>query len=925
MSQRSTPIVPTFFTIGTTRRPYEVAPITRHQAVYATPTTVRGQPETGKPETIQQAAAYCLPDEAAWERVQAAHEQIRAAVSALGIELRRLGPYRQRLTEAGGYKKAPNPLTPTVIAADEPDRTISWWYEPIRVPTIRRVELERHTPQMLREKGKDYTGTSQGDHIVCPTDEDWARVEQLHGTAVRAEEGWKALLGELGTYREAAADRRYANRVQATVPASTPLATPPGHPTWPAIEAPLRYGHHRSATTGGITHVWKPTPTPRSKKRHQTLCHITMTDPPREPNWTQSGLRLCNDCRRAAEQLAATTEAHKEEPPLASTNTTTAMHTGVWHHLPPLLAGWKWDGQQTSSAYPPTAKLRAPDGWTTSEYAQSNHAIGEALRHVHSQPKPMEEPAAQALTVVEPTSTEVAPVLTPRLQDLARQFLAAMRISGEKLLEASSYVAEARERAAYGEWKVWLEATGTSEAGAEQLLNIYTRASSDDAFADAIKRNFLSRSAAALLARPSTPPDVVERALGGPTPPTVSQVRQEIAASRPPKPDTYQVLPTRPNAPAGWVWRDDNSMRRIADGVIVGPKATLADVVSAAEQMDRERSDAEHKTAIEYILAKLDQWAESARPAQIQEAYSHARQVYSLALRDGLFKLIDATVDASSRPPRPEPRGQRLSPGQPAPAPWPEAPEGWRWNRKGAPAHLIAPDGWRTQDYNYPERALAEAQRRILSQPKAAESNCDDCGGPVPGAALGARICPACVARKATGEDENPFQRSPLNRCPTCNAEILNGLWGDRNECGICHQARLRARRQTPAHPARPSSADVSVLWEYIRDLEAYTVALEERLERQDGYGAGPTFDEPAQSTADPLASAREMLATVERQLDEGTTHELTPATLETIADDLKQFVDAPGVTDAAYEELTRRLAAAQERLNAPRLQEATA
>jgi ParB family chromosome partitioning protein len=52
----------------------------------------------------------------------------------------------------------------------------------------------------------------------------------------------------------------------------------------------------------------------------------------------------------------------------------------------------------------------------------------------------------------------------------------------------------------------------------------------------------------------------------------------------------------------------------------------------------------------------------------------------------------------------------KLAPGQPPPEPWPDAPEGWRWNRRGAPAHLIAPDGWKTANYNDPQRALAEAQ-----------------------------------------------------------------------------------------------------------------------------------------------------------------------------------------------------------------------
>lgn len=67
-------------------------------------------------------------------------------------------------------------------------------------------------------------------------------------------------------------------------------------------------------------------------------------------------------------------------------------------------------------------------------------------------------------------------------------------------------------------------------------------------------------------------------------------------------------------------------------------------------------------------------------------------------------------------------RKRTLGPGQPEPLPWPDAPEGWRWCRKGTPCQLEGPDGWTTANYNYPERALAEARRRILSQPKPKEA-----------------------------------------------------------------------------------------------------------------------------------------------------------------------------------------------------------
>lgn len=66
-------------------------------------------------------------------------------------------------------------------------------------------------------------------------------------------------------------------------------------------------------------------------------------------------------------------------------------------------------------------------------------------------------------------------------------------------------------------------------------------------------------------------------------------------------------------------------------------------------------------------------------------------------------------------------RGRR-GPGQPEPAPLPPLPDdlppGWRWHRRGVDVQLEAPDGWTTNWYYKPERAAAEARRRVLSQPK---------------------------------------------------------------------------------------------------------------------------------------------------------------------------------------------------------------
>ncbi len=75
-----------------------------------------------------------------------------------------------------------------------------------------------------------------------------------------------------------------------------------------------------------------------------------------------------------------------------------AYATGGWHNLPPLLSGWQWDREQVGAAYPPVARLRAPDGWVTNGHALSSAAIAEALRHVHATRR---DGAATQLAIVE--------------------------------------------------------------------------------------------------------------------------------------------------------------------------------------------------------------------------------------------------------------------------------------------------------------------------------------------------------------------------------------------------------------------------------------------------------------------------------------------------------------------------------------------
>ena len=126
-----------------------------------------------------------------------------------------------------------------------------------------------------------------------------------------------------------------------------------------------------------------------------------------------------------------------------------------------------------------------------------------------------------------------ASALSSRLQELARQYLGARRRSGEALLDAARWLSEARAEAQHGEWHLFLEATGTSDDAAERLLNIHTQAMANPQFADAIGRNWLSQSAAALLARQSTPPEIVSEVLESEHPPTKADIERRIRATKP--------------------------------------------------------------------------------------------------------------------------------------------------------------------------------------------------------------------------------------------------------------------------------------------------------------------------------------------------------------------------------------------------------
>lgn len=66
---------------------------------------------------------------------------------------------------------------------------------------------------------------------------------------------------------------------------------------WPALAAPLIYGHHRKAWS--VVHIWQPQPSPRAPARHKLLCGMVMAEAPRRPGG-EGTLTLCSTCRAGA-------------------------------------------------------------------------------------------------------------------------------------------------------------------------------------------------------------------------------------------------------------------------------------------------------------------------------------------------------------------------------------------------------------------------------------------------------------------------------------------------------------------------------------------------------------------------------------------------------------------------------------------------
>ncbi len=170
--------------------------------------------------------------------------------------------------------------------------------------------------------------------------------------------------------------------------------------------------------------------------------------------------------------------------------------------------------------------------------ASSKKRLQDALRPspVETVQEPEQREESYELSVHRPSDEMLlspeASTLNAQLQEIARLYVGARRRSGEALLEAARWLSEARRIADHGEWKVFIEATGTSEATALRLLNTHNLVMRNPQVRELVARDWISPSVAALLARPSTPEEVIEEVIESDIPPRVTDVQNAIRKIR---------------------------------------------------------------------------------------------------------------------------------------------------------------------------------------------------------------------------------------------------------------------------------------------------------------------------------------------------------------------------------------------------------
>lgn len=227
-----TPIVPRVVLIGDQKHPYHPPALDFRATTKGTPFMVgigdgdvaaAGSAGAAKGRTINQHLCYCVPNQAAEDHLIELHGAFATALDDLAAVLRDLGSYTLRLEEAGGHTKQKDPLTPTVIRAEDPDGN-HWFWTTWKVPTPERQPITRHTPKMV-QLGDTAGLRTMDDVFVCPDDAAWRRVEAALAAVTEARTAVQAYLKVLGTYEEAIADNRYGSDppTGAEAPDTTPM------------------------------------------------------------------------------------------------------------------------------------------------------------------------------------------------------------------------------------------------------------------------------------------------------------------------------------------------------------------------------------------------------------------------------------------------------------------------------------------------------------------------------------------------------------------------------------------------------------------------------------------------------------------------------------------------------------------------------
>jgi len=434
--------------------------------------------------------------------------------------------------------------------------------------------------------------------------------------------------------------------------------------------------------------------------------------------------------------------------------------------------------------------------------------------------------------------------LSPLLQEIARQYIAARKKSGEALLEMAKHMAAAREAARHGEWGLFLESTQTSQDWAERLLTIHAKAQTDVLFAEAVRTNFLSPTVAGLLARESTPPQIVDAAFHAAEPPTKRQIEQEIRESKIRTGAENELAPATPAAPfwqalspahpTAHLWtRERPDLWRAACGVVKENRAPQGSM------------DGGHCSNC--VRAT---WKET--PA-IHVAFRHSRDRHETDLDDGLMRALEsvgymwesATITPDGRWhhlirsrdtnlqrwQQIRLRRERLealltvAPAEPSAAPLSTpatcvrcgADRTERRELTSYEAGLVPEYGGRAVtlcNRCIPEllRARAAAAAPTLAEldsslPKDLEKAgyfWQSAAPPViahnDGWRGDARTVESALSLAYDRLRAAPVAPTRLT-CPTCGEIIMNGIWGDLKECGECYHARA-ARPQTAPSPS---------------------------------------------------------------------------------------------------------------------------